>query len=156
MFCVTLHHKFIYTREQKLWLDAFEVCNLTRDQKTVVLLGHNGHVVSPKEIWDAVGVVDTEIYRQLLESLVRLGILETVRSKPSASNYAKKQKIPVKHVPRFAIHLPNSPRSLERRASEGAGHKQPTAPARSAAHVSSPTTLGSSLVICHQIAPRVI
>jgi ATP-dependent DNA helicase RecG len=119
MFCVTLHHKYIYSRDQKLWLDAFDTCNLTREQKTVVLLGHNGHVISPKEIWDAVGIVDTEIYRQLLESLVRLGILETVTSKVKASNYAKKSHVPVKHVPRFAIRLPGTSRPSDRPSTGG-------------------------------------
>jgi ATP-dependent DNA helicase RecG len=144
MFCVTLHHKYIYTGDQKLWLEAFDVCNLTREQKTVVLLGHNGHVISPKEIWENVGIVDTEIYRQLLESLVRLGILETIRTKISASNYAKKQKIPVKHVPRFAIHLPGGPRSLDKRPSDAADRQGIPAPRRPAAPMSStPTTRAS-------------
>jgi ATP-dependent DNA helicase RecG len=128
VFSITLHHKYTYTRDQKLWLDAFANCNLTREQKTVVLLGHNKHVISPKEIWDAVGIVDTEIYRQLLESLVRLGILETVRSKPSASNYAKKQNIPVKHVPRFAIHLPGVPRPSDKHSTSEADRQSPPRP----------------------------
>jgi ATP-dependent DNA helicase RecG len=108
IFSVTLHHKFIYTREQKLWLDAFETFNLSREQKTILLLGYNNHIISPKEIWDAVGIVDTEYYRQLIASLSELGIIERVTSKAAASNLAKKKKIPVKHVPRFAIRIPGA------------------------------------------------
>ena len=108
VFSVTLHHKYIYTKEQKLWLDSFESFNLSREQKTILLLGYNGRIISPKEIWDAVGIVDTEYYRQLLVSLLHLGIVERVTSKASASNLAKKKKIPVKHVPRFAIRIPGT------------------------------------------------
>jgi len=105
-FSVTLHHKYTYSREQKIWLDGFDRFELSREQKTLVLLGYNGHVISPKEIWDAVGIVDTEYYRQLLESLRRLGILRRSVNKNSAHFQAKRKKIPVKHIPQFSIELP--------------------------------------------------
>ena len=69
VFRVTLHHRYVYTPEQKLWLESFDSFNLSREQKTIVLLGYNNHTISPREIWDAVGIVDTEYYRQLIVSL---------------------------------------------------------------------------------------
>lgn len=109
VFSVTLHHKYVYTPEQKLWLDSFNNFNLSREQKTIVLLGYNKHTISPREIWDAVGIVDTEYYRQLIVSLQKLGILESVINKLSAQNLAKKRKTPVKNIPRFAVSLPAAP-----------------------------------------------
>jgi ATP-dependent DNA helicase RecG len=108
VFSVTLHHKYVYTAEQKLWLDSFSDFNLSREQKTIVLLGYNKHLISPREIWDAVGIVDTEYYRQLIESLQKLGILESAINKASAQGMAKRRKTAVKNIPRFSISLPTT------------------------------------------------
>jgi ATP-dependent DNA helicase RecG len=108
VFSVTLHHKFVYTPEQRLWLEGFGGFNLSREQKTIVLLGYNNHIISPREIWDAVGIVDTEYYRQLIVSLQELGILESAINKANAQAIARKRKTAVKNVPRFAIKLPRT------------------------------------------------
>lgn len=36
-----------------------------------MLLGQEGRVFSTVQIWDAVGIVDTEDYRKLLDSLIK-------------------------------------------------------------------------------------
>jgi ATP-dependent DNA helicase RecG len=118
VFVVALHHEYIYSREQKLWLDSFDKFELSREQKTVILLGYNHHVVSPKEIWDAVGIVDTDHYRQLLESLRELGILRRTVDKNRAHYAAAKQRIQVKQVPQFSIDLPGTAPAVARGATE--------------------------------------
>ncbi|MFM9947806.1 MAG: ATP-binding protein [Saprospiraceae bacterium] len=105
-FIVTLFYKHIYSKEEKLWLDNFENLNLSREQKTVVRLGLDGKLISPKQIWESVGIVDTEYYRQLVESLAKIGILTTETSKAKAQSIARNKKISVKDVPRFKIILP--------------------------------------------------
>ena len=105
-FIVTLFYKFIYTKEEKIWLDNFEHFNLSREQKTVVRLGLDGKLISPKEIWDNVGIVDTEYYRLLIESLQKMGILITEVPKLKAQNIARKARTSVKSIPRYKIVLP--------------------------------------------------
>lgn len=106
-FIVTLFYKFIYTKEEKLWLDQFEHLNLSREQKTVVKLGINNRLVSPKEIFEIVGIVDTDYYRQLVESLRELGILTTKVSYAEAQRLSKEKRISKKSVPRFLITMPS-------------------------------------------------
>lgn len=106
IFSITLHHKYIYSPEVKIWLDNFNKFNLNREQKIVVRLGYNGHIISPQEIWDIVGIVDTDEYRQLLESLQKLDILHRDMNRRVAANLAKRKKISIKSVPRFSIHIP--------------------------------------------------
>jgi ATP-dependent DNA helicase RecG len=106
VFSVTLHHKYVYTPEQRLWLESFGNFNLSREQKTIVLLGYNNHIISPREIWDAVGIVDTEYYRQLIVSLQEMGILNSAINKATAQGLARKRKTAVKNIPRFSISLP--------------------------------------------------
>jgi len=102
-FIVTLFYKFIYTKEEKIWLDNFERFNLSREQKTVVRLGFDGKLISPKEIWDNVGIVDTEYYRLLIESLQKIGILITAVPR---KNMIRKKGVSPKSIPRFKIVMP--------------------------------------------------
>jgi ATP-dependent DNA helicase RecG len=105
-FIVILFYKFVYTKEEKIWLDSFEHFQLSREQKTLVKLGINGRLISPKEVFDNVGIIDTEVYRQLIDSLQKLGILVSIVPKEQAQRLAKRQEKQVKSIPRFQIILP--------------------------------------------------
>ena len=107
-FAVTLHHKYVYTREQKVWLDTFADFELSREQRTIVLLGYKNHEISPQEIWDEVGIVDTDYYRQLLESLREKGILIRTRSSSGSQLYSQRRGVPKKAVPQFRIQIPQA------------------------------------------------
>jgi ATP-dependent DNA helicase RecG len=108
-FIVTLYYKYVYSKEERLWLDNFEELNLTREQKTVVRLGIGGRLISAHEIFENVGIKDTEDYRLLLESLKKLGIFESIISsdKLASAKEFKKKGITRKKVPRFKIMQPN-------------------------------------------------
>lgn len=76
-FCVTLKHNTIYDQQQTLWLQEFEAFHLSREQKAIVVLGQGGKLVAPQDIWDSLGIVDTDRYRQLIKSLQVLGIISS-------------------------------------------------------------------------------
>ena len=105
-FIVTLYYKFIYSEQEKLWLDNFKQFNLSREQKTVVKLGVDGSLVSPKEIFDNIGIVDTEKYRQLVESLANLGILSREVQRSKAYNLAKQKSVSNKSIGIYKIVVP--------------------------------------------------
>lgn len=107
-FIVTLYYKFIYNKEERIWLDNFDEFSLSREQKIVVKLGIRGRLISAKEIWENVGIVDTEYYRQLIADLQKKGILISEVKKNVAQQLAKKQRVSVKSIPRFRIIIPNS------------------------------------------------
>lgn len=106
-FIVTLYYKFVYTKEEKLWLDNFESLNLSREQKTIIRLGINGRLISTKEIFEQVGIVSEDYYRQLIESLRSLSILINELSSAQISTKMKQFGYSRKAVPRFRIVLPN-------------------------------------------------
>ncbi len=107
-FIVTLFHKYIYTKEEKLWLDNFSGIDLSREQKTVVKLGINGRLISPKEIFENVDIVDTEKYRLLVESLAKLGVLTRKVSSKEAYSLAKKTSVSKKSIGVYKITLPQT------------------------------------------------
>ncbi len=106
-FRIALYHRFIYPQAVKLWVDAFAEHELTRDEKTVVRLGYDGHLISPQEIWDAVGIVDTDYYRQLLESLREKNLLHRKVSANRAFQMAKNRKTSKKRIAQFGIRNPS-------------------------------------------------
>jgi len=105
-FHLTLSQKLVYSEKEKIWLEEFNSLNLSREQRTVVRLGANGDLISPQDIWNSVGIVDTEDYRKLLESLKSLDILTSAIPKFEAINFARKNNIDRKKVRRFRIKPP--------------------------------------------------
>ena len=119
-FVVTLSQRLVYSPEEKLWLENFLEMDLTREERTIVRLGAKGELISPKLIWDTVGIVDTDVYRQLIESLRQKGILISEVSKPQAMAISRKKRINnKKSIPRFKIVAPNKeaviPKKLPRK-----------------------------------------
>lgn len=112
-FSITLYYKYVYSKEEQLWLDEFSHLDLSREQKTVIRLGVNGRLVSAKEIFDNVGIVDEKAYRELIESLRELGIIETTLNATQVTNQKRKYGSSRKAVPRYTITLPKAVSSLK-------------------------------------------
>jgi len=119
-FRVTLHHNTIYKPEQVLWLGQFDEFGLTREQKAIIVLGMNGRLVSPQDIWDNLGLVDTEDYRRLVRSLQDLLILTSEIPKVKAQSIARAQRKGVREIPRFRISVPrkSAPPAIARSTTE--------------------------------------
>lgn len=112
-FSITLFYKHVYSPEEKLWLEEFDSLSLTREQKTVIRLGLNGRLISAKEIFDNVGIVDEKDYRELIESLRIIGVLSTTMSSDEASKFKHKYGGSRKAVPRYKIHKPTTESIIE-------------------------------------------
>jgi ATP-dependent DNA helicase RecG len=107
-FVITLCYKFVYSKEEKLWLDNFESYGLSREQKTIIRLGFNGRLISTRQIFDEVGIVSEDYYRQLIESLRKLGILVNKLTREETYTFAKRNRISRKAVPRYLINIPTN------------------------------------------------
>ena len=107
-FSITLFYKHVYSPEEKLWLEEFDSLTLSREQRTAVRLGVNGRLISAKEIFDTVGIVDEKEYRELIESLRMHGILTTTMSSNEATKFKHKYGGSRKAVPRYQIHKPSA------------------------------------------------
>ena len=112
-FQLEMHHKTIYSKEENIWLSHFDKFDLSISEKSVILLGRDGALISPQNIIDRAGIVDIEIYRQLLDSLKKKGILHTEVPKPAAKNISRKRRIGIREVPRFKISTDFSPSATE-------------------------------------------
>lgn len=112
-FSITLFYKYVYTKEEQLWLDHFDHLNLTREEKTVIRLGVDGRLISAKEIFETVGIVDEMNYRELIEALQKKGILKNTLNQAKLSSLKGKYKGSRKAVPRYLIELPKAVSEIE-------------------------------------------
>lgn len=105
-FTITLHHKSVFSEDAQRWINAFEKFNLTGEEQKLVLLGRDGTLFSPQQVWDTLDIVDTEDYRVALERLRLKGILVTKKKSQAATSEARAKNIPRKNVARFGIQYP--------------------------------------------------
>ncbi|UXP33029.1 putative DNA binding domain-containing protein [Reichenbachiella agarivorans] len=113
-FAITLFYKHVYTKEEKLWLEQFEPLNLSREEKTVVRLGLNSRLVSTREIFDQVGIVSEDAFRQLIESLRGKRILKNKLTSSRVTNLKRKYGNSRKAVPRYEITMPEEGSETEK------------------------------------------
>jgi len=106
-FSITLTHRPLYSNKDLLWLSQFDGIELDREQKAVLLLGEGGQLFSAQQVWDAVGIVDTEHYRKLVDSLLTLGVLESKIGRDRAKRLAQRGKIPYREFPRYGVTAPS-------------------------------------------------
>ena len=105
-FRVVFFDKRIHSRKERFWLDNFEGLRLSKAQKTVVLLGRDGRMMSAKEIFQAVGVVDEKACRELVESMMELGILENALGRSQVNSEAQALGREQESVPRYKVRVP--------------------------------------------------
>jgi ATP-dependent DNA helicase RecG len=113
-FIVTLSNRPVYRAEHLLWLENFSRFTLTREQKAIIVLGYGGGLVSANDIWNTLGLQDTEEYRKILASLQSLDILKTEVNKRQSNKIRHLRKVNSRDIPRFRIQVPTkSPPALE-------------------------------------------
>ncbi|MCP5144752.1 MAG: putative DNA binding domain-containing protein [Gammaproteobacteria bacterium] len=117
-FTIRLTHRPLYSDKDLLWLGQFDGFDLDREQKAIILLGQEGAIFSAKDVWDAVGIVDTEHYRLLVDSLIRFGILGNQVERNKAKRLARNKKIPFREYPRYCINIPSSEKPTQQKDPE--------------------------------------
>ncbi len=105
-FSVILSNKTQYSPEHVIWLESFQDFELSREEKAIVVLGYGEKHIAPSEIWEDLGIVDTDHYRRLIEGLQKKGILLTVVARNKAKSLARIGNINIRDVPRYKVAIP--------------------------------------------------
>lgn len=101
-FSITLFNRSIFSDTDQLWIDSYSQFGLEREEKIVLLLGKD-RLIAPQQIIDALDIVDTEDYRQLVHKMQLKGILYSGITKHQAYSRAKARRVPVRKIPRYRI-----------------------------------------------------
>lgn len=107
-FLMSFSKRSIFTTEDLTWLDTFRECDLSREEKLVVLLGRGGNLISYSQISETLGIVNYEEYRPIIRMLQNKGLLFYHVNKGAARSTARQQGIANREVPRIAIRTPDS------------------------------------------------
>lgn len=106
VFTVILRNTLMYSREHILWLENFSDFKLSKDEKSVIVLGYGDRHLSANDIISAVGIIDIEEFRKIVDSLKKKSILQQTMSRDAAYALAKKKKISRRDVQRWRVGVP--------------------------------------------------
>lgn len=81
-FRITLFHKSVFSASDQAWLAGYQPIKLSREEMLVLLMGKDGNLMSPQQIYDLLGLHDWDLYRILYEQLAGKGLV--INSMPGA------------------------------------------------------------------------
>lgn len=105
-FTIALKHKSVFSDADQRWLDGFAQFNLTRQEMLVMLLGREGGLISPQQIYDRLGLVDWDVYRTIIEGMQAKGLLQNAMSELKKKSIAKRRGVSQRTVPRIIVRQP--------------------------------------------------
>jgi ATP-dependent DNA helicase RecG len=100
-FTISLYHRSVFTPKDRQWLDSLDYLQLTRDEQRVLLIGRDGHLITPSEIRKTLNIIDTADYAKIIASLKAKGALISVR--PDSELRRKYTAAQRKEIGRFGI-----------------------------------------------------
>jgi ATP-dependent DNA helicase RecG len=106
-FTVSLYNKPLYRPEHVIWLEAFASHELSREEKAIIVLGYGARPIAPNDIFNELGLVDTDHYRRLVERLQERGLLISIRSQSEAQIVAKETRKNKRDIPRYVVAHPD-------------------------------------------------
>ncbi|WP_165909260.1 ATP-binding protein [Shinella sp. JR1-6] len=74
-FSVTLFHKSVFSPADQAWLSGYRALKLTREEMLIAMLGREGQLISPAQIYNLLSLHDWDIYRTVIEQLSVKGVI---------------------------------------------------------------------------------
>lgn len=105
-FCMILHHKSVFSDADQRWLDEFRPFKLTREEMLIAMLGKEGDLLSPQQIYARLDLVDWDVYRTIIEQVQAKGVVYNTMSETVKVNKARQRKVSQRRIPRLAVRQP--------------------------------------------------
>jgi ATP-dependent DNA helicase RecG len=102
-FSIILRYKSVFSEEDQRWLEGYKPLNLAREEMFIALLGKDGILISPQQIYDRLNLVDWDIYRSVITQAQIKGLLYNVLTEREKKSQAKAKKISQREVPRLTV-----------------------------------------------------
>lgn len=101
-FKIVLHSKSIFSEGDQAWLRTYSLFDISKDEQKVLLLGRDGKLMAPKEIMDMLKIVDTDEYRQVVESMQSKGLIYNALTTAQVTARRSRHKSR-RDVPRYKV-----------------------------------------------------
>jgi len=105
-FTVILRYRSVISDDDQQWLSGFKTLGLTREERTIALLGKTGRLLSPQQIYDRLNLVDWDVYRVIIEQMQTKGVIYNALSEAQKKAKAKQMRVSQRAVPRNVIRQP--------------------------------------------------
>jgi ATP-dependent DNA helicase RecG len=105
-FCMILHHKSVFSDTDQRWLDEFRPFKLTREEMLIALLGKEGNLLSPQQIYARLSLVDWDVYRSIIEQIQAKGVVYNTMPERVKVQKARVKKLSQRSIPRLAVRQP--------------------------------------------------
>lgn len=106
VFSIILHSKSVFSEEDQRYLQGFDFLNLTREETLIVLLGKNGELLSPQQIYNHLELVDWDDYRKIIEKVMSKGILINAISEQRKRAIASSKNLSKRDIKRLKLRTP--------------------------------------------------
>jgi ATP-dependent DNA helicase RecG len=114
-FTIILRHKSVFSDADQRWLDGFRPLKPTRQEMLIALMGKNGNLLAPQEVYDRLNLVDWDVYRSIIDQILTKGIVYNAMSQQEKVKRARARKVSQRAIPRLAVRQPEE---LEKALSE--------------------------------------
>jgi len=105
-FCMILHHKSVFSDSDQRWLDEFRPFKLTREEMLIAMLGKEGNLLSPQQIYARLSLVDWDVYRSIIEQIQAKGVLYNTMAQRVKVKQARGKNVSQRAIPRLAVRQP--------------------------------------------------
>jgi ATP-dependent DNA helicase RecG len=106
-FTIVLRHRSVFSEADQRWVDGFPpALKLSRQEILVTLMGRDGTLLSPQQIYDRLNLVDWDVYRSIIDQLLTKGIVKNVIPRLKKMHVAKSRGVSQRAIPRLAVRQP--------------------------------------------------
>ena len=106
-FSVSLFHKSVFSLADQAWLAGYRPLKLTREDMLIAMLGRDGKLISPQQIYNVLGLHDWDVYRAVFEQLSTKEVIFNTLSETKKNLLAKKTGAARRDIPRLAVRPPH-------------------------------------------------
>lgn len=106
-FSVSLFHKSVFSPADQAWLAGYRPLKLAREDMLIAMLGRDGKLISPQQIYNLLGLHDWDVYRAVFEQLSIKEVIFNTLSEAQKKSLAKKKGSSNRDIPRLSIRPPH-------------------------------------------------
>lgn len=106
IFSIILHSKSVFSEEDQRYIQGFDFLNLSREEILIVLLGKNGDLLSPQQVYNHLELVDWDDYRKIIEKVMSKGILVNALSEQRKNSLASSKSVSKREIKRLKVRTP--------------------------------------------------
>lgn len=106
IFSMILSYKSVFSDADQKWVEGFKPLIASREEMLVALMGKDGSILSPQQIYERLNLVDWDVYRAIIEPMQIKGVIYNAIPRTQKVNEARRRRVSQRTVPRIVVRPP--------------------------------------------------